>query len=110
MSLCLNSVVVSPSSAAVTGLLRLFLPSQPQGGAADLGTLGPGLLRLGLYPPSLAGHALVDLRGHGEESPLHVISALSTRLQEGDLKRRGQVLAQRQRGVGDKKKEEWEET
>lgn len=87
---------VASRSAAVISLLRLFLPSQPQGGAVDLGALGPGLRRLALHPPSsVAFQALMDLRGHGEESPLHVIWALSARLQEGDLKRRGQILSEK---------------
>lgn len=79
-------------SAAVADLLRLFLPSQPQRGAVDLGAPGLGLLRLGLHPPSLGGQALVDLRGHGEEGPLHILRALGAGLQVGDLQRRGQVL------------------
>lgn len=86
-------------SAAVTGLLRLFVPSQPQRGAVNLGTLRPGLFWLTLHPPSLTGQALVDLRGHGQESPLYVIRALGACLQEGDLKRGGQVL-QRDGGEG----------
>lgn len=37
----INICAYVSTSAAVIGLLRLFFPSQPQGGAVDLG--GPGL-------------------------------------------------------------------
>lgn len=84
-------------SAAVTGLLRRFFPSQPQRGTVDLGALSSGLCRLAMHPPSLAGQALMDLRSHGEERPLHIIRALRTCLQEGDLQRRGQILERERR-------------
>ena len=79
-------------SAAVAGLGCLLLPSQPHGGAVDLGALGPGACRLALHAAALAGQAFVDLGGHGEESRLHVVGALGARLQEGDLQRRSQLL------------------
>lgn len=69
---------------AVAGFLCLLLPSQPHGGAVDLGSRGlgpPGLLN----GPFLSTQTLVDVRGHGEEHLLHVIRVLSTGLQEGDL-------------------------
>jgi len=89
--MCLKSTWFFISAAAV-GFCCLFLPSQPQRGAVDLGALGPGISGLALHAPTLRGQALVDLRGHGKESPLHVIRALSARLQEGDLQRCGQLL------------------
>lgn len=84
-------------SAAVTGLLRCLFPSQPHWGAVDVGALSPSLPGLGLHPPSLTGQTLVDLRGHREEGPLHVVGALGARLQEGDFKGQGKFLGRTMR-------------
>lgn len=86
----INICAYVSTSAAVIGLLRLFFPSQPQGGAVDLG--GPGLCWLALHAPSFTGQTFVDLRGHGKERPLHIIRAFRTSLQARDLQGRSQVL------------------
>lgn len=70
----------------------MFLPSQPHGGAVDLGIPGLGPSGLLMNAPSLGAQTLVDVRGHGEEHLLHVLRVLGAGLQEGDLQGRGQVL------------------
>lgn len=83
-----------PVSTAMS-FLSLFLPSQPEGGTIDVGALGLDLPGLILNAPCLSSQALMDVRGHGEESFLHVLRALRARLQEGDLQGGGQVLVGR---------------
>lgn len=94
--LCPLSLQVS--SAAAAAVLGLFVPSQPHGGAVDLGILALGPCGL-MEAPFLSAQTLVDVRGHGEEHLLHVLRALGAGLQEGDLQGRGQVLGGEKAGL-----------
>lgn len=87
------------ASAAGTGVLGLFIPSQPHGGAVDLGILALGPSGRLMKGPSLSAQTLVNVRGQGEEHLLHVLRVLCAGLQEGDLQGRGQVLEGEEAGL-----------
>lgn len=57
-----KALIMFLCSAAVTSLLLLRFPSQPQGDAVDFVALRRGLFGLALHAPCLlGGQALVDL-------------------------------------------------